>query len=388
MNPIDPPRVSRRQFVKMTTLASVAVASGCTSFERRRGPADNKPLYTFPLLGDIHYDKFSHHDMDWVRKEKPGDERQIKNYVMVTETFTPRLLAGVREAIKASSAATPFVIQVGDLVEGLCGSYDLQALQFRDTFAAIDAAGLGVPFLITKGNHDITGPGAVEAYNKELIPWLAGQGKQEKFAGASYFRKHQEDLFVFFDGYVPDLDWLERTLEKNKARHVFFIVHQPIIPYNARSNWGVFSRQAEADRRGRLLALLGKHNAIILSGHLHKYCVLNRSHEAGPMVQLAVSSVLRNADEGGAAKALISGVERYDESLVNLEPKFSPDTVELRRGLLRAERPSITRFEYCDVPGYAMVKVYADRVEADLFVGLSNDAWKTDAIHVPAAAAS
>jgi hypothetical protein len=35
-----------------------------------------------------------------------------------------------------------------------------------------------------------------------------------------------------------------------------------------------------------------------------------------------------------------------------------------------------------------MVKVYANRVDADLFVGLSNDAWKTDAIHVPVAAAS
>jgi hypothetical protein len=382
MNPTDP-RVSRRQFVKLTTLASVAIASGRTSFGLLRKPSDDKPLYTFPLLGDIHYDKFSHHDMDWVRKEKPGDERQINNYVMVTETFTPRLLGSVKDAINSAPAPSPFVIQVGDLVEGLCGSYDLQALQFRDTFAAIDTAALGVPFLITKGNHDITGPGANEAYDKVLIPWLAGQGKQETFAGASYFRKYQDDLFIFFDGYKPDLKWLEQTLRENKARHAFFITHQPVIPYNARANWCTFSR--DPSKQAQLLSLLGQYNVLVLGGHLHKYCLLTRRVDTGQVTQLAVSSVLRDAKEN-TPKNPLSGVEKYNGDLVNLEPNHSPDTVEARRAILNAEAPSIQRYEYSDVPGYAMLKIYADRVEADIYISLASEPWKTDALHASAKA--
>jgi hypothetical protein len=378
MNPADVPAVSRRQFVKLTTLASVAIAGGRTSLAMLREPSGDKPLYTVPLLGDIHYDKFSHHDMEWVRKEKPGDERQINNYVMVTETLTPRLLAGVKDAIKTAPAPTPFVIQVGDLVEGLCGSYDLQALQFRDTFAAIDAAALGAPFLITKGNHDITGPGAVEAYDKVLIPWLAAQGKQEKFAGASYFRKHDDDLFIFFDGYKPDINWLEQTLRLNKARHAFFITHQPVIPYNARANWCTFSR--DAAKQAQLLSLLAQYNVLVLGGHLHKYCLLTRKVDTGSVTQLAVSSVLRNAREN-TPKDPLSGVEKYNGDLVNLEPNHSPDTVEARRAILNAEAPSILRYEYSDIPGYAMLKVYADRVDADIYISLATEPWKTDALH-------
>ena len=372
--------LSRRQFVKVATITAATLVGGRPLLARAlRQEASDKPLYCFPVLGDVHYDLMSHHDMDWVRKEKPGDERQINNYVKVTETLTPQLLTGVSGAVKAAPAAVPFVIQVGDLVEGLCGSYDLQVLQFRDTFAAIEKAAFGVPFLITKGNHDITGPGANEAYDKELIPWLAAQGKQETFAGASYFRKQDEDLFVFFDGYKPDLDWLEETLKANKARHIFFVVHQPVVPYNARANWGVLGHERQAEQRVRLIGLLGQYNAIVLGGHLHKYCALTRKAGDGLITQLAVSSVLRNENEK-SPKEPLSGIEKYTPALVELEPKFSPDTVDLRRQILTAEAPSITSYEYSDIPGYAMMKVFADRVEADIFISLSQEKWKTDAL--------
>lgn len=386
MAEIQVPGVSRRQFVKVATVAVAVMAGGRRAFGAEAAAAEKsgeKPLYCFPLMGDVHYDKMSHHDLDWVRKEKPGDERQMLNYSKVTETLTPGLLTNVSAAVKASAATVPFVIQVGDIVEGLCGSYDLSALQFKEAFGAIDAAAFGVPFLITKGNHDITGPGAIDAYNKDLIPWLAKQGKQEAFHNANYFRKQDDDLFVFFDCYVPDLDWLEQTLAANKARHVFFVSHQPVVPYNARANWAVFTNKAGDERRPRLLALLAKYQAIALTGHLHKYCLLTRAVDDKVFTQLAVSSVLRTAEER-KPKDVLDGVEKFGPSLVDLEPKFGPETLDYRKELLTTEAKSIKRFAYSDVPGYAMVKVYADRVDADIFVSLSKDAWKSDKISVPA----
>ena len=71
------------------------------------------------------------------------------------------------------NAGTPFVIQLGDFTEGLCGSRELQDRMFRGAIEQVKAK-IKVPFLVTKGNHDITGPGAKESYRETLLPFLLG----------------------------------------------------------------------------------------------------------------------------------------------------------------------------------------------------------------------
>jgi hypothetical protein len=340
--------------------------------------ATDKPIYAFPFLGDIHYDKWAHHDLDWVKREKPGDVKQMEGYVATTEKYTPGLLAEVAKAVKdleAQNIAVPFVIQVGDLVEGLCGSFDLQSLQFRDATAAVDHAAFSVPTLLVKGNHDITGPGAPESFDKVLLPWLSQQAGVELKA-ASYVRRQGDDLFLFFDAYKPDLDWLAKTLDakENQAKRVFFVIHPPVVPYNARSDWHIFPRENKRPQRERLLSLLGKYRAMVLSGHLHKYSLLTRKTTDQAITQLAVCSVLRSEKE--MPKDMLEGVGRYGPDLVNLEPKHAPDTVQQRRELLKVEMPFIDRFEYADTAGYSIVKVYADRVDVDLFTGVGQGTWK------------
>ena len=370
-------RLSRRAFVK---LATVTVASGVAGrgIAAAADPAD-KPIYAFPFLGDLHFDRWAHHDLDWLKREKAGDLKQIEGYTATTEKLTPLLLAEVKRqvtALRADDVAVPFVLQIGDFVEGLCGSFDLQALQFRDATATIDQAGLGAPFLITKGNHDVTGPGAPEAFDKVLLPWLAAQAKQD-VRSASYVRRQGDDLFVFFDAYKPDVEWLARTLEamENKARQVFFAIHPPVIPYNARADWHVFARGKLAPQRAKLLSLLGRYRAVVLSGHLHKYNLLTRRTPEGPIVQLAVSSVLRGEQE--KPRGVLDGVGQYGPDLVKLEPQHAPDTVEPRRELLKAEAPFVERFEYADTAGYAVVKVYADRTDVDVYAGAGREPWKS-----------
>lgn len=369
------PHPNRRAFVK---LAAVAFSGGLA----RRAPAadpGDKPLYAFPFLGDLHFDRWAHHDLDWLKREKAGDLKQIEGYTAATEKFTPLLLAEVKRhvrALKADLIPVPFVIQIGDLVEGLCGSFDLQALQFRDATAAIEQAGLGAPLLITKGNHDVTGPGAPEAFDKVLLPWLAGQAMQD-LTSASYVRRQGDDLFVFFDAYKPDIDWLGNALEakQNKARRVYIAIHPPVIPYNARADWHVFARGELAPQREKLLSLLGRYRAVVLSGHLHKYNLLTRRTPEGPIVQLAVSSVLRAEQE--KPRGVLEGVERYGPDLVELEPRHTPETVGPRRELLNAEAPFVERFEYAETAGYAVVKVYADLTDVDVYAGVGRAPWRS-----------
>jgi hypothetical protein len=128
------------------------------------------------------------------------------------------------------------------------------------------------------------------------------------------------------------------------------------------------------EQRQRLLALLGQHRAIVLCGHLHKYCLLTRRTEHGSFTQLAISSVAATPD--GKPKDERHGLDDYRPDLVDLEPKHSPETAQARRDLLSAERPFIERFEYADTWGHALVRIGQRGVTADVYRGFEAEPWK------------
>ena len=138
--------------------------------------------WSIPLLGDLHFDRLEHHDMDWLAREHPNDVRQVENYSRITRERTPKLLARVRdasEALQQAGASAPFVLQLGDLLEGLCGNEELALRQGgREAIEFVEHARLPVPLLMTKGNHDVTGPGAATVYSRGPDP-LHGPGYED-----------------------------------------------------------------------------------------------------------------------------------------------------------------------------------------------------------------
>ena len=332
------------------------------------------PAYSFAYLGDIHFDKKSHHDFDWVRANKPNDIRQIDDYARITKKHTPGLLRRVQTAIESSNGQIGLIVQGGDLTEGLCGSRERQETQFKDVKECIRSNIPETMFLCTKGNHDITGPGAREAFDGSMLPWLSKEcGK--RIDSASFYVTKGPDLFVFFDAYHNnDLDWLERTLGKNKHRYVFVVMHPPAVPYNARSTWHVFSKAKDKDVRERFLNVLGANSAVLLTAHLHKYSLLARKTPRGTFVQFSMNSVISSPKI--LVKNQLEGVESYGASLVELEPEFQPDTKEQREKSLEDEKPYITHFEYADFPGYAVISVSDAGINADIYTGNSAQVWK------------
>ena len=153
------------------------------------------------------------------------------------------------------------------------------------------------------------------------------------------------------------------------------MIHPPVVPYGARSTWHVFAKPNQEKERTRLLNLLGKHRAIVLCGHLHKYGTVVRQTPQGPFVQVAVISVISSPD--AKPKKEVKGVKEYGPDLVRLEPDFSPTTVDERRAYLAAEAPHIKHYEYAEAPGYAVVKVNGPAVTADLYVGIGKRLWRT-----------
>jgi len=333
------------------------------------------PAYSFVYLGDIHFDKRSHHDFEWVKANKPNDIRQIEDYVRITENHTPGLLRRIQTVIESSNGQIKMIVQGGDLTEGLCGSRALQETQFKDVIECIRNHIPETTFITTKGNHDITGPGAREAFDNVMLPWLSKECKKQIDSASFYFLKGP-DLFVFFDAYHNNnLDWLEKTLSQNKHRYVFVVMHPPAVPYNARSTWHLFSRAKEKDVRERFLNILGANKVILLTAHLHKYVVLARRTSRGTFVQFSINSVISSPKI--SVKDHLEGVKNYGGRLVELEPEFQPDTKEQRQKMLEDEKPYITYFEYANFPGYAVINVSDTGIKADIYTGDSGKVWKS-----------
>ncbi|MEO7717729.1 MAG: metallophosphoesterase [Capsulimonas sp.] len=364
-------KISRRNFLAASAGAALGLAGMRAAIAAAPKPSND---FDFVLLGDLHYDKLAHHDMEWLAREHPGDVHQVQNYSQITRDIVPGLFQEVKDVVTSSKVPMPFVAHIGDLVEGLCGTPELAQMQCREALALVNDAKFGIPFQMITGNHDITGPGAADAYDSILCPSLTGKVSDPK--SASYFTEHHGMQFLYFDAFRPSsLDWTEKTLAGRTDKPLIFLIHMPVVPYNARANWIAFSHANEADKRKRLLNLLGRHKAVVLTGHLHKYSTVVRQTDSGPFVQLAICSVIPSASV--QPKGVLTGIDQYTADLVNLEPKFSDKTLDERRALLESEKPFIRHFDYADATGYSVVSVRDGNVSVSLYNGLGRRLWKT-----------
>ena len=372
--------LTRRAF--LDTL--VAGTAGLTMLPRL-ARASSKDPFSILLLGDLHFDKLDRHNLDFLQKNKPDDLRQVREYSALTRDVLPRLFVSTRAAIQelypSPDTRVAFALHVGDLVEGLCGTEEQTRQLDADALDFVRGAKLGVPFLFTKGNHDITGPGAADAFKSVFHPFLGEQaatlGGDSKMGAARYLIEQGDALFCFFDAYDREsLAWLEASLARRTARHCFVVIHPPVVPYGARSTWHVFSNERDKAQRERLLELLGKHRAFVLSGHIHKYNLLVRATpRGGKFLQLGLSSVIYQPE--GPPQHVLSGVKEYNGDQVSVEPNFSPGTEKQRRAVYQTEAPFVRQFQYADLPGYAVLHVEGARVKVRIYSGVGRAVWRS-----------
>lgn len=376
-------KLTRRHFVR-TSAGAAAGLMLAPATTRAAAPAGAR--FSFVLLGDLHYDKMEHHDLAWLAKTHPNDLSQIKNYTRLTAEVLPHLFAAVRGRIaelnRTPETRVAFVLQVGDLVEGLCGSEELSVRQNTEALDFLRGAELGAPFLFAKGNHDITGDGAREAFDRVFHPFLTAQtaavsGNAGVVNRAFYSVETGNAQFAFFDAYqtAASLEWFEAVAAKRTAEHLFVAVHPPVVPYGARATWHLFAGDKEKARREKFLDLLSRQHALVLGGHIHRYNTLARETGAGRFAQFALSSVINGPEV--AAKTPLSGIAAYNPDQIAVEPKFSPDTKTLRRGVYEREKPFVKSFEYADLPGYAVVEVDGRQVTARMYAGYTGRLWRT-----------
>lgn len=335
---------------------------------------------SFIALGDLHYDLLEFHDLDWVKTKwrNPDDHRQItQEYTVYTAKHWDGLIDVLRYQTKQYQPPVAAVVQLGDMMEGIAGSPALAEKMNRGTIDAIKKADLPVPWVIIKGNHDGKyGPGEAEAYDKIFVPFVNAQlGTDSKDSFYTYSVGPVE--FICCPD-TEDRDYLvkfvEKSLKKSKAKYKFVALHSPIIPVTGRC-WDLYmyriSNKHNDAQRDKLLNLLAKHKAVVLCAHLHKYSVVRRVTDNGPVVQVMLISVIRDSNVTGPYWQ----TDQYGPSLVDLDPKFSPETQDQRRAALAKEAKYVTKFYLADMPGYGIISAYGDedKLTLDVYSGLGKE---------------
>jgi len=304
------------------------------------------------ILGDIHFDRLEHHDMDWL-KSKPGDYRQVtEEYTIFTTSSFNLLMNEVLFQTKKHKPDIKAIIQLGDLQEGLAGTQELARKMTIDTRDALRSEEFSVPWILVKGNHDVTGPGAREAYHDIMIPFIQEE-LEIPITNTFYSYNIGNIKIIVLDCYKLDelLEFLEHELSESKAKYNVIATHQPIIPITGRC-WHIFNKTEHSAKREKLLSLIAKSKALILSAHMHRYSVLRRETPYGPIVQLSTISVIREVEKNEPYWY----INDYGPSLVDLEPNFSPDTKDIRKKILENEAKYITDFRLADMPGYNILE--------------------------------
>ena len=106
--------------------------------------------------------------------------------------------------------------------------------------------------------------------------------------------------------------------------------------------------------------------------HLHKYSFLERQTSSGGFCEMGTCSVVR--DNPVKPVRFCDGIAQYGEQLTDLEPRFSPPSLEERQDI-REEQPAIRQYALADVPGCTLVSVYADKIRCETFVGTDGAVW-------------
>ena len=307
---------------------------------------------SFLILGDLHYDRLVDHDMNWLGT-KPDDLRQVtKEYTVYTEKNWSDFMGILR--LKAQKVKPPLkaVIQLGDLSEGLAGSEQKAKQMASNAMNAIEAVNMPVPWIIAKGNHDVTGPGAVEAFQEFYVPMIRKQTGNPEIKNASYSYTTGDVQITCLDPWDSNTDmvsFLEKEFSASKAKFKFVVIHEPVIPVTERC-WHTLRRNTE--QREKLLEVIAKNKAIVLTAHLHCYSVVSRNTPFGPIVQVMVNSVVKDRNYKKPSQV----ITEYGPSLAENLPNWQPETLEARKVILTEETKYVTFFKQTDLPGYAIIK--------------------------------
>lgn len=288
--------MNRRQFLSLSGkgLAGLALLSYASPLQACLRKRDSS--YSIVILGDTHYDTepadvyHSHYNekVEWLNRVQRAEF--ARNGEMWRERC-PRLLDRASRLVTPDTRA---VLQMGDLIQGDCGSGEVHRQMLDDVMNRFKTALGGLPFVTVAGNHDIRGTDAHATYH-DYMPARMSRELDQKVTKTTFSFRIGRDVFIVIDFNSPDDEEVERLLDESAdARYTFIVTHGPVFPMDSASaRWfyhGGASEQ-ETERRRHFRRRLAERNAIVLCGHTHTTELYDWVGDGGQLTQMTMNSV-------------------------------------------------------------------------------------------------
>ncbi len=284
--------------------AALALLTGCSC----------KNSYNIAFLGDIHYDRAELHDGEvykkfnpkvplaqgslnkdglyswrsqtlWVNESLGHNFASINQNVKMWQKDTPMLLDNAAKTAKKYDAR--YLFQLGDIIQGDAGRYDLHYEMLKGGFEALTSR-FECPVLVALGNHDSRGPGGMKSWKEIIESSYDRNVKAVERKNSCFYFTLANDIYFFYDFLNPDLDMLEKAVN-TPSRYFFFISHIPVIPAEESRMKNLITDDTE-----KLTSLLLKRNAIVLSGHTHGVAFYRYTKGGNSITQFIINSTLRS----------------------------------------------------------------------------------------------
>lgn len=316
--------------------------------------------YDVMLLGDVHYDSPD------VRVEVAAKRPEYIRNITQWESAIPDMLkkAGIRSADNID-----FAVQLGDFIQGDCGSKEKHAQALKTSIQKMSEH-IQAPLHVVKGNHDIRGAGGQAAYLDVVFPYMEEKlGMPSAVKGSAHYAVlHKGDLYIYYDSIKPSVKFLEQALSKHaNARHVFFLTHLPILPssFGKQPDWVVYGqRPNRPEERRRVVSLLAKHNAIVLCGHIHRTGIVRYRSDEGTITQVSIFSMSMTPGNRVLTETLLPGSGFF--TLPNIQKVSKDEKVKEVMDDFDGKYLGYTAFT--PSPDFAVLKVDDAGVSLDLYL--------------------
>lgn len=354
----------------LTALALAAVACG-----------QKDEAYSIVILGDTHYDTepdsvyHSHYNepVEWLNRVQRAEF--ARNGEMWRERC-PKLL---RRAARLITPDTKMVFQMGDLIQGDCGSAEVHKKMLDDVMNDFKQVLGGLPFVTVVGNHDVRGKEngvnvARQAYH-EYMPARMSQELGKEITKTTFGFTIGPDAFIVVDFDRPDDAETDRLLaETEGARYTFIIIHGPVFPYdggNCRWIYHGKNKPEETAARLHFREAFAKRGAIVLCGHTHKTEFLDWEGDGGRITQMTMNSVYKN-EEVGKYVVQAEGAGMYGE-LRKGTVKDDGTPVADETAFFDEYRSGIRSYSVSPAAGSYKMKVSKQHVTIDFYAGDSQE---------------
>ena len=332
--------------------------------------------YSIVILGDTHYDTepASVYHSNYNEPTEWLNRVQRAEFARNGEMWRERCPRLVKRATRLVTKDTRMVFQMGDLVQGDCGSGEVHRKMLDDVMNYFKGEFGGLPFITVEGNHDIRGTEAEDIYHS-YMPERMSQELKQKITGCTFSFRIGPDAYIVIDFDHPDDALIDRLLdETNDARYTFVIVHGAVFPMDSPDGRWIFhggDNDEDTQARRHFRKRLAERNVICLCGHTHTTEYYDWRGDGGRITQMTMNSVWKN-EEVGHYVVEAEGSELYGE-LRKKRMKDDGSAPKDEQALYDEYRPGLKTWIYSKAAGAYRMNVSKKGVTIDFYAGDSED---------------